>query len=52
MRLRIVAGLVAIALFIGYFAPMMIKLKEPPLALVLLGGIVLVAIDLWESLRN
>ena len=52
MRFDILAGITAIALFIVYFSPIVIKLKELPLAVVVLGGIVLVAVDLWESLGD
>lgn len=52
MRLNVLASTAAMTLFAAYFAPIVFKLKEFPLAVVVLGGIALVAVDLWESLRS
>jgi len=52
MRLNVLASIAAMALFAAYFGPIVVKLKELPLAIVVLGGIALVAVDLWESLRS
>jgi len=52
LRIQTLAGIAAIILFVAYFFPMMIKLKDGPLAVVLLGGFALAVADLWESLRN
>jgi len=52
MRFNVLAGIAAITLFAAYFGPIVIKLKEIPLAIVVLGGLVLVAIDLVESLQG
>jgi len=52
MRLKMLAGIVAIMLFVAYFGPIVVKLKDLPLTIVVLGGIVLVAIDFWESLAD
>ncbi|MDH3320987.1 MAG: hypothetical protein OEO84_15040, partial [Betaproteobacteria bacterium] len=52
MRFNVLAGIVAMTLFVGYYGPIVIKLKELPLTIVVIGGIVLVAVDLWESLRD
>jgi len=51
MKFKIACGFLAFAMYIAYFGPLMVKLKEFPLGVVLLGGIVLVAIDMWESFR-
>ena len=42
----------ALVLFVLYFSPIVIKLKETPLIIVILGGIVLAATDVWESLSE
>ena len=52
MRFNSVTALAATALFIAYFLPLVIKLKEIPLAIVVLVGIVLVVIDLWQSIKD
>lgn len=52
MHLKTLAGIFAIALFVAYFGPIVIKLKDLPLTAVVVGGIVMVAIDVWESLTD
>ena len=52
MRFDVLASIVAILLFLAYFGPVVAKLKEIPLAMVVLGGVVLVAVDVWESLKD
>ena len=52
MRLKVLAGIAAITLFAAYFGPIVIKLKDIPLSIVVFGGIALVAVDLWESLED
>jgi len=52
VRFNLLVGLVAVALFVGYFLPIVIKLKDLPLSIVLLGGIALVFVEFWESLRD
>ena len=52
MRLNAIAGIAALGLFVGYYGPIVYKLNELPLTIVVLGGIVLVAVDIWESLKN
>ena len=52
MRFDILASVIAVALFLGYFLPLMLKLKNIPLGIVLLGGIVLVLVDVWQSLSE
>lgn len=52
MRFDTLAAIAAMALLLAYLSPIVIKLKDIPLTLVVLGGIVLVAIDLWGSLSD
>jgi hypothetical protein len=52
MRFDVITSIVAVFLFMGYFTPLMIKLKDIPLAIVLLAGIVLVIVDVWQSLGD
>lgn len=52
MRFDILASVVAVVLFLGYYLPLMIKLKDLPLGIVLLGGMVLVIVDVWQSLSD
>ncbi len=51
MTVKIFAGVVAMVLALGFLAPPVLKLKDPALAIVIAIGIVLMAIDLWQSLQ-
>lgn len=52
MAFKILAGLIAMALVLAYLAPPVFKLKDPALAIVVALGVVLIAIDLWQSLQS
>lgn len=52
MRFPIIAAVVAVALFLAYLAPIVVKLKDGALIAVIAIGFVLMAVDLWESLRS
>ena len=52
MRLKVLANIAAITLFVAYFAPVAIKLKEIPLVVVLVGGFVLAGVDAWQSFSD
>lgn len=49
---QIIAALIAVALVLVYVSPMLIKMKEPALAIVILIGVVTMLFDLWHSLRK
>jgi hypothetical protein len=46
------AGLVAVSLMLGYLLPPVFKLKEIDLGIAIVGGLALMLIDLWESLKS
>jgi len=50
MALRIVAGLLGIALLLAFIAPPVLKLKEIALSVVCLIGVTMMLVDLWQSL--
>jgi hypothetical protein len=52
MALKIIAGTLAIALMLIYLAPVVWKLKDPALTVVVAAGIVMMLIDLWQSLKS
>jgi hypothetical protein len=52
MPTKIFAGLVAVALMLAYLLPLIFKLKEISLAVVVALGIVMMLRDLWQSLRT
>ncbi len=51
MGLKIFSGLVAAALLIVFLAPVVIKIKSFALTAVILIGLVMMLIDLWQSLQ-
>jgi hypothetical protein len=51
MPTKIFAGLIAVALMLAYLLPLVLKLKEMALAGVVAIGVVMMLIDLWQSLR-
>ena len=52
MPVKIIAGIVAVTLMLAYVVPAMIKLRDVVLILVIIIGIVLMLVDLWESLQS
>lgn len=51
MFMKIFAAVVAIFLMLAFLSPVVFKLKEVALGCVILIGIVMMLIDLWQSLR-
>jgi hypothetical protein len=52
MGLKIAAALVAVALMLGYLLALAFKLKEIDLTIAIVLGLVLMLVDLWQSLRS
>ena len=52
MAVKILSGIIAAVLLIGYLAVPVIKLQEIPLAIVGLISVVMMAWDLWDSLKK
>lgn len=52
MAFKIVTSIVAAALLILFVAPVVVKLKDVALSVVVLIGLVLMIADLWPSLRS
>lgn len=52
LALKAFAGLVAVVLLITYLAPVVLKLREPALTIVVLVGFVMALVDLWQSLQS
>lgn len=52
MALKIFSGILAIALMLVYLAPVVLKLMQPALTTVVLIGIVMMLVDLWQSLQS
>ncbi len=51
MPVKIFSGVVAVVLLLAYLVPLVLKLKEVALGVVILIGISMVLVDLWQSLR-
>ena len=51
MAFKIFAALVAVVLLLGFVAPIVVKLKDVALIAVVSIGVVLMLVDLWQSLR-
>lgn len=52
MAIKIFSGIVAIILMLVYLGPVILKLRDPALSLVIIIGIALMLIDLWQSLKS
>ena len=52
MALKITAGILAVALMLIYLAPVVWKLKDPALTVVVSAGIIMMLVDLWQSLQS
>jgi hypothetical protein len=52
MAMKIVAGLMAVALMLGYLLPPVFKLKEIDLGIAIIAGVALMLVDLWQSLKS
>ena len=50
--LKIFAGAVAVVLMIAYLAPVVLKLRDPALTIVVLIGLAMMVVDLWQSLKS
>ncbi|MFM9981985.1 MAG: hypothetical protein ACKVP9_13840 [Burkholderiales bacterium] len=51
MGIKIFAAIVAIVLMIAFLAPMVFKLKDVALGCIILIGIAMMLVDLWQSLQ-
>ena len=52
MPLKVFAGIVAVVLFIAYVTPLVTKLKEVSLGVVILIALVMMLVDLVQSLKS
>ena len=52
MAMKIVAGIVAAALLIAFLAPPVFKLQDVALSGVIGIGVVMMLVDLWQSLQS
>ena len=52
MPIKIFAAALAVTLVLGYLAPVVFKLKEIDLTVIIVIGVTMMLIDLWHSLRR
>ncbi|HXV12292.1 MAG TPA: hypothetical protein VD839_15950 [Burkholderiales bacterium] len=52
MAVKILSGIIAAVLLVGYLAVPVLKLQELPLAIVGLISVVMMAWDIWDSLKQ
>ncbi len=52
MFVKLFSAIVAVVLFFGYLAPVVLKLKELSLAAVMAIGVAMMLVDLWQSLQR
>ena len=52
MFIKLLAGFIAVVLLVAYVTPLVFKMKDVPLGIVILIGLVTMLVDLWQSLRK
>jgi len=52
MLYKILAGILAAALLLAYMAPVVLRLKDIALSIVVLLGVAMMLVDLWQSLQS
>lgn len=52
MSPKVFAGILSAALLIAFIGPVVIKLQDVALTIVVLLGLVMMLYDLWQSLRE
>lgn len=52
MALKILAGIIATALVLAFLAPPVLKLEDVALTGVIVVGVVMMLVDLWQSLQS
>lgn len=52
MAVKIIGGLVAMGLVLAYLLAPLVKLKDWALGTVITIGIIMMLVDLWQSLRS
>jgi hypothetical protein len=52
MRLKLVFGVIAVAMVLAFLSPIVFKLNEASLSIIILIGVAMIVYDLWESLQE
>lgn len=51
MPIKIFAAIVTVVLMLGFLSPVIFKLKDAALTVIILIGIAMMLVDLWQSLK-
>lgn len=52
MTAKIIAAIVAVTLVLAFLGPMVLKMHDPALTIVILIGVIFMLADLWHSLQK
>ena len=52
MAVKIIAGILGAVLLLVYMAPVVLRLKETALWIIVLIGVGMMLVDLWQSLQS
>lgn len=52
MLFKYLAAAVAVILMLGYLLPPVFKLQDVALGIVIIGGVSMMLVDLWQSLKS
>jgi len=52
MKFKVMASVVAAALLITFISPVVVKLKDVALSIVVLIGLTMMITDIWHALRS
>ena len=52
MAVKIIAGIIGVVLLFAYVAPVVLRLKEISLTVVVILALGMMLVDLWQSLRS
>lgn len=52
MPIKIVAAVIAVALFVSYVGAILVKMKDVALGAVILVGVAMMLIDVWQSVAG
>lgn len=52
MPVKIFAAIIAIALLLAFVSPVVFKLKDVALGVIILIGVAMMLVDLWQSLKS
>lgn len=52
MTMKLAGAAVAVILMLAYLLPSVIKLKDVALGIVVLIGVAMMLVDLWQSMRS